>query len=126
MKAAPILILLKGAALGALVLLDSSATALEPVSEVRLYAINCGHVKVKDAALFSDTGEYEGKPLEAIAPCFLVRHPKGMLMWDAGLSDELGEAVAMAQRSIDEGRAAKVLGELVAVSRAATSGRDDA
>jgi len=36
---------------------------------------------------FSDTGEYDGKPGAIVAPCFLIRHPKGELLWDAGLGD---------------------------------------
>lgn len=84
--------MVKGVALSAMLLLGGAAQALEPVPQLRLYAMDCGRVKVKDAAVFADTGEYDGRPLDAIAPCFLIRHPKGMLMWDTGLSDELAKS----------------------------------
>jgi glyoxylase-like metal-dependent hydrolase (beta-lactamase superfamily II) len=56
-------------------------------SELRLYVLDCGHASFKDMGGFSDTGEYAGKPGEIAAPCFLIRHPKGNLLWDAGLGD---------------------------------------
>jgi N-acyl homoserine lactone hydrolase len=57
------------------------------VAEVRLYVLDCGHADFKDMGGFSDTGEYDGKPGEIAVPCFLVRHPKGDLLWDTGLGD---------------------------------------
>lgn len=72
--------------------LGLSAQAAEPVAELRLYAIDCGRIQVKDAAPFSDTGDYDGKPLDVVVSCFLIRHPKGTLLWDAGLSDEVAKA----------------------------------
>jgi N-acyl homoserine lactone hydrolase len=55
--------------------------------ELRLYVLDCGHASFKDMGGFSDTGEYDGKAGEIAAPCFLIRHPKGDLLWDAGLGD---------------------------------------
>jgi N-acyl homoserine lactone hydrolase len=55
--------------------------------ELRLYVLDCGHATFKDMGGFSDTGEYDGKTGEIAAPCFLIRHPKGDLLWDAGLGD---------------------------------------
>jgi N-acyl homoserine lactone hydrolase len=57
------------------------------VAEVRLYVLDCGHAEFKDMGGFSDTGEYDGKPGEIAVPCFLIRHPKGDLLWDTGLGD---------------------------------------
>jgi N-acyl homoserine lactone hydrolase len=59
------------------------------VSSVRLYAFDCGRIDFKDMALFSDTGEYDGKSGSLVDPCFLIRHPKGILLWDTGLGDAL-------------------------------------
>jgi glyoxylase-like metal-dependent hydrolase (beta-lactamase superfamily II) len=53
----------------------------------RLYALDCGHAQFSDMRIFSDTGEYDGKPGELAVPCFLIRHPKGDLLWDTGLGD---------------------------------------
>ena len=64
----------------------------EPVTEVRLYAMDCGHVTIKDARFFSDTGDLDGKTMKAVVSCYLVRHPSGRnLLWDAGLNDELAK-----------------------------------
>jgi glyoxylase-like metal-dependent hydrolase (beta-lactamase superfamily II) len=65
------------------------ARAADPVSEVRLYAIDCGRIDVKDMAVFADTGEYDGKSRTLAVSCYLIRHPKGTLLWDAGLGDKL-------------------------------------
>jgi N-acyl homoserine lactone hydrolase len=56
-------------------------------AELRLYALDCGHAMFKDLSGFSDTGEYDGKSGEIAVPCFLIRHPKGDLLWDTGLGD---------------------------------------
>lgn len=74
-----------------LALANSSAQAVEPVSELRLYAMDCGRVAIKDAGMFSDTGDYDGKPLDLVAACYLIRHPKGLLLWDTGLNDKVSE-----------------------------------
>jgi glyoxylase-like metal-dependent hydrolase (beta-lactamase superfamily II) len=57
------------------------------VPDLRLYVLDCGHATFKDMGGFSDTGEYDGKAGEIAVPCFLIRHPKGDLLWDAGLGD---------------------------------------
>jgi N-acyl homoserine lactone hydrolase len=67
------------------------AAKADAVKEVRLYAIDCGHVDFKDLGIFVDTGEIDGKAGTLAAPCFLIRHPKGTLLWDAGLGDKLAE-----------------------------------
>jgi len=67
--------------------------AADPAGEIRLYALDCGQVTFKDSGLFSDTGEYDGKPGALVVPCFLIRHPKGTLLWDTGLSDKIAETL---------------------------------
>ena len=57
----------------------AAAETADPVSSVRLYAFDCGRIDFKDMALFSDTGEYDGKSGSLVDPCFLIRHPKGIL-----------------------------------------------
>lgn len=69
----------------------TTTQAAEPVKSVRIYTINCGEVNVSNMAPFSDTGEYDGKPGKVMAPCYLIRHPKGNLLWDTGLGDGLAE-----------------------------------
>jgi glyoxylase-like metal-dependent hydrolase (beta-lactamase superfamily II) len=75
-----------------LTFVPKSASAADDIQEVRLYAMDCGRIDIRDlGSLFSDTGEYAGKPGTMAAPCFLIRHPKGMLIWDAGLGDKIAE-----------------------------------
>jgi len=61
------------------------ATATATTPAVRLYALNCGTLEFKDLRLFADTGEYDGQTATIAVPCFLIRHPKGTLVWDTGL-----------------------------------------
>ena len=63
----------------------------EEVSQVRLYTLDCGHAELKSMAMFSDTGDYDGKAGAIAAPCFVIRHPKGTLVWDTGLGDQLAD-----------------------------------
>ena len=80
---------------GSLLLAASSflapAQAADEVKDVRLYALDCGLIHVKDMAMFSDTGEYNGKTGVLSDPCFVIRHPKGILLWDTGLGDKMAE-----------------------------------
>lgn len=57
----------------------------KPVAAVRLYALDCGRFHVKDAAMFSDEHAYDGQKRDLVNPCYLIRHPRGDMMWDAGI-----------------------------------------
>ena len=61
---------------------------------VRLYTLDCGHAEFTDFGLGSDTGDYDGRPAELADPCFLIKHPKGWLLWDAGLPAALPRSVS--------------------------------
>lgn len=69
-----------------------TANVFSAPADVRLYALDCGRASAKDFGFMSDTGEYDGKPGEVAVPCFVVRHPKGILVWDTGLGDKMAEA----------------------------------
>ncbi|MDB5968212.1 MAG: hypothetical protein JWQ90_662 [Hydrocarboniphaga sp.] len=60
----------------------------------RLYTLDCGHADFDNGAPLSDTGEYEGKAVSLADPCFLIRHPKGWLLWDAGLPSQTPASAA--------------------------------
>jgi N-acyl homoserine lactone hydrolase len=66
----------------------SYAQAAPPSTAIRLYALDCGHVTFKDMGFFSDTGEFNGQPGAIADPCFVIRHPKGTLVWDTGFGDK--------------------------------------
>lgn len=81
------------------------AEAGQTQANVRVYTLDCGRIEFKDLGMFSDTGEYDGKPGALVEPCFLIRHPKGDLLWDAGLGDHFaatsgGEEVRPGIRAI--------------------------
>ncbi len=58
---------------------------------IKLYALNCGSYDVADMKDLSDTGVYDGQKLEMANPCFLIRHPKGDLLWETGHVDSLAD-----------------------------------
>jgi glyoxylase-like metal-dependent hydrolase (beta-lactamase superfamily II) len=68
---------------------DAVYGATESVPAVRLYTLDCGRLDIADMSLFSDTGEHTGERGTLAVPCFLIRHPKGNLLWDTGLGDRL-------------------------------------
>ena len=72
-----------------LITVPTFALASAPRSpELRLYVLDCGRLEFQDLGPFSDTGEYDGHAGSLAEPCFLVRHPKGNLLWDSGLGDK--------------------------------------
>jgi N-acyl homoserine lactone hydrolase len=81
-------------ALGGLLLALLPSAPAQAGSDRRLYALDCGHAEFKDFAAASDTGAYDGRGAVLADPCFLIRHPKGWLLWDAGLPPKLPPALA--------------------------------
>ena len=55
----------------------------QPPKSVRLYVFDCGRLKVSDPVRFNFKKE-ELALLDLSVPCFLVSHPKGILVWDTG------------------------------------------
>ncbi len=56
--------------------------------DVRLYVLNCGYIDFHDFSSFSDTHFYSHQPMRLAAPCFLIKDPKGWMLWDLGLGDQ--------------------------------------
>ncbi len=52
---------------------------------VRLYTFDCGSIEMKNLSYFTQGDEYDGRTNSASVMCFLIRHPKGDLLWDAGI-----------------------------------------
>jgi len=59
-----------------------------PVQALRLYAFNCGSIEVLDVSVFHP-GIGKGEHKALADSCYLIVHPNGTLMWDAGLPDGL-------------------------------------
>ncbi|TSC34389.1 serine hydrolase [Corallococcus sp. Z5C101001] len=55
---------------------------------VRIHVLDCGRIELENLGLFSDSGEHDGEPGTLVAPCFLIRHPRGDLLWDTGVGDK--------------------------------------
>ncbi len=57
--------------------------------DVKLYTFNGGTVMANNLELFSQDTTYQGQSKEFADPFYVIRHPKGNLMWDAGLPEML-------------------------------------
>jgi N-acyl homoserine lactone hydrolase len=55
----------------------------QPPKSVRLYVFDCGTLDIPDTAPYQLKKEELATTMMS-APCFLVAHPKGTLMWDTG------------------------------------------
>jgi glyoxylase-like metal-dependent hydrolase (beta-lactamase superfamily II) len=53
---------------------------------VRLHVLDGGLIRGYDASDLADDDAYNGRLLDLPAPCFLIRHPDGDLMWESGIS----------------------------------------
>lgn len=60
-------------------LLTSAANA-----DLKLYVFDCGHLTFDDVSAFGITNE-ETEVRELFVPCYLIDHPDGKMIWDAGL-----------------------------------------
>jgi N-acyl homoserine lactone hydrolase len=58
---------------------------------IRLYVLDCGRIDARDMGMFDDSGALDGKPGTMSVPCFLIRHPKGILLWETGLGDTIAD-----------------------------------
>ena len=79
------------AAAASLLLAASAAAAPAPPKSVELYAMDCGRFHVTDADMFADDGAYKGLVKDLIVPCYLIRHPKGDLVWDTGVPQTIAD-----------------------------------
>ena len=52
----------------------------------QMYVLDCGLNIGKDQSRWSP-GVNEGKPIELSDNCYLIRHDKGLLLWDTGIPD---------------------------------------
>lgn len=69
--------------------LGSASPATGQDAGVSLHAFECGRLVQNDLGWFSDTYRFRGERRELIAGCYLIRHPNGVLLWDAGLSPDI-------------------------------------
>ena len=65
-------------------LLVVSSLAATAQADVRLTVFDCGYLHFEDVSPFSLTND-ETAVRELFVPCYLIEHPEGRLLWDAGL-----------------------------------------
>jgi N-acyl homoserine lactone hydrolase len=80
------------AAMLALVALCASFTALSHAQSrpglERLYILNCGEGVAGDISRWSP-GVNEGKSMEFVDNCYLIKHAQGWMLWDTGVDDAI-------------------------------------
>src|SRR3982750_2545509 len=52
----------------------------------RLYILNCGEGVAGDISRWSP-GVNEGKSMDFVDSCYLIKHAQGWLLWDTGVAD---------------------------------------
>lgn len=56
----------------------------------KLYVLECGDIDLMDISMFQpEVPESKGQHKHLTDSCYLIVHPKGVLLWDAGLPDKL-------------------------------------
>jgi glyoxylase-like metal-dependent hydrolase (beta-lactamase superfamily II) len=83
----------------------------------RLYVLDCGKNTGKDQARWSP-GVNEGKPIEFSDNCYLIRHDKGVLLWDTGVPDAVAsmpDGMVVASGAITWRRPKTLAGQLVEI-----------
>jgi len=64
---------------------------VDNTSLLKLYAMDCGSYDVSDMKDLSTSGIYDGQTHTMVNPCYLIRHPKGDLLWDTGHIDSMAD-----------------------------------
>jgi glyoxylase-like metal-dependent hydrolase (beta-lactamase superfamily II) len=65
------------------------AESIQEKPEIRMYTFDGGTVQVNALELFSQDSVYRGESKEFADAFYVIQHPKGTLMWDAGLPEAL-------------------------------------
>lgn len=65
--------------------------AAPTVPEVKLYAMNCGILAFTDVDPFADDHSMKGVARTFVDACYLIRHPKGDLVWDTGVPESIAD-----------------------------------
>src|SRR6266851_4346261 len=83
----------------------------------RLYVLDCGQNIGKDQSRWSP-GHYKSKPIEFSDNCYLIRHAKGLLLWDTGIPDAVAampDGMVVANGAITQRRAKTLAAQLTEI-----------
>lgn len=72
-------------AAGLVLSLSGQASPPAATAPVELRRIDCGQLVDQDLAPYSDTFALDGRRATFTVPCYLIRHGKTWMLWDAGL-----------------------------------------
>lgn len=64
---------------------EATVETVEAEAPLHVDVLDCGKLEVSDMDGFSSAGDYAGQTDTLVDTCYLVRHPKGILLWDLGL-----------------------------------------
>ena len=76
---------------------EASGAASGKAAGPKLFVFDCGRIRLPNVEAFN-LKETDTEVRDLSAPCYVVDHPKGQLLWDAGLPSELAEAEGWAVR----------------------------
>src|SRR5207249_9772855 len=83
----------------------------------KLYVLDCGQNIGKDQSRWSP-GVNEGKSIEFSDNCYLIRHAKGLLLWDTGIPDAVAampDGMVVANGAITQRRAKTLAAQLTEI-----------
>lgn len=58
-----------------------------PKKDIKLYVLNCGQLTTRGTRFFDAAGNVEKSDQVMAICCYLIDHPKGLLLWDTGVPD---------------------------------------
>ena len=64
-------------------------TVSKAVPDLEMWRLACGDIALADGGIFSDTHLFDGQPRALTGSCYLIRHGKDYMLWDAGLPKTL-------------------------------------
>lgn len=78
-------------ALACITVFTSGCDKPKESGKIKLYTLDCGTLAVANMDAFSDDGKSKNQKANLANPCFLIRHPKGNLLWDLGYQEDLAD-----------------------------------
>lgn len=75
-------------------LASAEPASAQPVTALRLYVIDCGAMTRLPAESFLPGVASEKETVDMVNRCYLVRHPRGDLLWDAGFPHSIRSPMA--------------------------------
>lgn len=54
-------------------------------TDLRMYRLDCGEMRLGDKSVMSDQGLYQGEAQDIVMSCYLIKHGDDWMLWDTGL-----------------------------------------